>query len=70
MKKTIQIRYKGTIEESRGKNKSLNRLEFRDMYDCVPRVNYSSQNNHILPSTLTDFQVTTFLKTHIIASAT
>jgi len=56
VKKTIQIKYKGTIEESRGKNKSLNRLEFRDMYDCVPRVNYTSQNNHILPSTLTDFQ--------------
>ena len=58
MKKTIQIRYKGTIEESRGKNQSLNRLEFRDMYDCVPRVSYTSQNNHTLPSTLTDFQVT------------
>ena len=70
MKKTIQIRYKGTIEESRGKNKSLNRLEFRDMYDCVPRVSYTSQNNHIQPSTLTDFQVTNFFKTHIITSAT
>ena len=61
MKKTIQIRYKGTIEESRGKNQSLNRLEFRDMYDCVPRGSYTSQNNHIQPSTLTDFQVTNFM---------
>merc|ERR1719481_453563 len=57
VKKTIQIKYQGTIDESRGENQSLNRLEFRDMYDCVPRVSYSSQNHHLLPSTLTEFQI-------------
>ena len=58
VKKTVQIKYQGTMEESRGKDQDLNRLEFKDMYDCVPRVNYSSPHHHIKPTTFSKFQVT------------
>ena len=56
-KKTILLKSSSTMEESRGLNKALNRLEFRDMYDCVPRVDYLSKHHHTPPMVLKTFQV-------------
>ena len=60
-KKTVQIKYDGTMEDSRGgQNVKLNRLElnmYESSYDCVPRVSYDSEHNHIKPMTFSDFQV-------------
>ena len=57
IKKTIQLNYNGTMEESRGKDLPLNRLEFRDMYDCVPNVTYKSKHKFPSSTNFNDFQV-------------
>ena len=61
VKKTVQIKYDGTVEDSRGgQDVKLNRLElnmYESSYDCVPRVSYDSEHNHIKPMTFSDFQV-------------
>ena len=63
VKKTVQIKYQGTMADSRGgKDDKLNRLEFKDMYDCVPRVSYESEHNHIKPMTFREFQVKKHVK--------
>ena len=49
------------MEDSRGgQDVKLNRLElnmYESSYDCVPRVSYDSEHNHIKPMTFSDFQV-------------
>ena len=56
-KKTIKLKHQATLEDSRGQNRNLNRLEFRDMYDCVPQVSCESTHGHTHPMLLTTFQV-------------
>ena len=56
--KTIQIKHPGTVQSTRpDASAPLNRLEFRGMFDCVPRANYVSQHQHIKPMAFSDFQV-------------
>ena len=57
VKKSIQINYDGSLEDSRGQDQALNRLEFRDMYDCVPRVSYKSSHNFPVPLPFFQYQV-------------
>ena len=49
--------YRGTLNESRAASEQLNKLEFRDTYDCVTRVKGDSRHGHVSPVSYQEFQV-------------
>eukprot|EP00092_Neocalanus_flemingeri_P040451 GFUD01044052.1.p1 GENE.GFUD01044052.1~~GFUD01044052.1.p1 ORF type:complete len:444 (+),score=141.66 GFUD01044052.1:111-1442(+) len=49
--------YPGSLSDSLAASEQLNRLEFRDNYDCVPRVSCDSQHGHIHPCSYQEFQI-------------
>jgi len=48
--------YPGLLSDSLAASEQLNRLEIRDSYDCVPRVNCQSQHGHVHPRSYQEFQ--------------
>ena len=49
--------YQGTMAMARGESSNLNRLEFRETYDCVARVRGVSMHGHVHPCNYQEFQV-------------
>jgi len=48
--------YQGTMARALAETEQLNRLEFRDTYDCVTRVKGQSLNSHVHPLNYLEFQ--------------
>ena len=55
-KKNLNV-YKGTIEDSMLNSKNLNRLTFKDRYDCIPKVNIPASHGHVNPLEYQTFQM-------------
>ena len=61
--------YPGSLSDSLAASEQLNRLEFRDSYDCVPRVTCHSQHGHVHPRSFQEFQVGKVLSFYLKAFA-